>query len=77
MTQDQQPQTGWQRFRAEAGAELKRMGRLGAYEMGAALQAFPPGENIYRGDLGMLSTAQGTAPRIQPPEQGQHHVQTP
>lgn len=53
------PRSGWQRFTSETGAELKRLAVLGSYEAGAALQAFPPGESAYRGDLGMLTSQAG------------------
>ena len=95
MTQDpqatagEQPRSGVRRAASEIGSELKRLATLGAYEMGAALQAFPPGESAYRGDLGMLShqqagqsppgnldtlgAAQGTAAHLPTREPEQRH----
>lgn len=76
MQDGQMRQSGWQRFASEIGSELKRLGRLGSYEMGAALQAFPPGESAYRGDIGMLSAGQGSPAHVPQPEQTQRPVQS-
>lgn len=81
---------GVSRMAGEIGAELKRLGTLGSYEMGAALQAFPPGESVYRGDLGLMSdqamqapgnladlqAAAAYQPRIQPPESSERQSQS-
>lgn len=51
-----QPETGLQRFGREVKAEVGRMGRLGAYELGSAIFQ----EHGYRGDLGLLTHQQET-----------------